>query len=337
MAPAPSPSKAPSSLSRVIRTRTSWFACSRPSISTGRKFSVSRGCPLLFRECNRRVQGDGFQLATDKPAFVLPALLGCENAQRGHPLFHGMRSNRRFGVERPSSCSWPGRETETDAGNQTEARAPSPSSPRIRPPFRRGSRPSHPRPRSDPVPQRAAARQPFPRSAKVCSADAFCAALRRSPTVAADAHGAPAACRRTPPSSRSAPAPQSIGSIELNRNRGSPVSRKIRRASPASVSRAGSRKKASCATRLSDVEGSPSRDSCGAGGPAEIVLPLRSSAPAASSCPHLPRLIPESTSSFPPAATNPSTCRMTASKGRLFDEPRVWGITQKVQRLPHPS
>ncbi len=53
--------------------------------------------------------------------------------------------------------------------------------------------------------------------------------------------------------------------------------------------------------------------------------------------PQRPRLIPENTSSMPPAATNPFTCRRTLSAGKLLDEPRVCGITQNEQRLPHPS
>ena len=47
--------------------------------------------------------------------------------------------------------------------------------------------------------------------------------------------------------------------------------------------------------------------------------------------------MPESTSSLPPAATKLSTCRITTARGRLLEGPRVKGITQNVQRLPHPS
>ena len=109
------------------------------------------------------------------------------------------------------------------------------------------------------------------------SGDACGAARRLNPIAVADAHDAPAAVDR-PNSAISAisSASQSIGSIELSRNRGSPV---LSRISPHQ-----------CRQRTRRVVLASGR-----------------------SRPHRPRLMPESTSSIPPAATNPSTWRMIAS------------------------
>ncbi len=103
--------------------------------------------------------------------------------------------------------------------------------------------------------------------------------MRRSTASEPDCSGRCAwRARRVPPNSAISPissASQSMGSIELSRRRGSAVSSKICRTSPASE---------------------------GAG---------RAFTIAGKSRPQRPRLIPESTSSLPPAATNPSTCLST--------------------------
>ena len=76
-------------------------------------------------------------------------------------------------------------------------------------------------------------------------------------------------------------ASQSIGSIELSRSRGSAVCSKICRTSAASV-------RGACSILGAERKSRPQR----------------------------PRLIPESTSSLPPAATNPSTCLRTLCSGQ---------------------
>ena len=137
------------------------------------------------------------------------------------------------------------------------------------------------------------------RSARAGNGGACGAARRRSRTAAAGVRGEPA---RPPPNSRISPirsAFQSMGSIELSRRRASAVRERI------------------CRTSSARKRGVPVSQ--------------------ARSRPQRPRLIPDSTSSFPPAATKPSTWRRTASGPRLREDPRVWGMTQKVQRLAHPS
>ena len=95
-------------------------------------------------------------------------------------------------------------------------------------------------------------------------------------------------------------ASQSMGSMELRRRRGRSVSLK------------------NCAHQ---------RGKRRLGAPAE----------GARSRPQRPRLMPESTSSLPPAATKPSDLAQNGCGGQAREEPRVWGMTQKVQRLPQPS